>query len=64
MDKYLHTRIIKPFYDDRAHEIRDYAGTVVSVDWSQTEGCYLFQIDYDSDSDDEEKEHWELKKYT
>lgn len=30
---------------------------------SQTEGCYLFQIDYDSDSDGEDMEHWELKKY-
>ena len=62
-NKYLGSRVRKPFYDEAVGDVRDYGGEVVSVEWSSREGCYLFGVDYDSDSDDEDMEHWELKKY-
>jgi len=43
--------------------VRNYEGTVKGVEFSSTEGCFLFEVEYDSDSDDEDLEHWELKKY-
>ena len=61
--KYCGKRVSKPFFDQEVNSVRDYGGDVVSVDWSAPEGCYLFQVEYDSDSDDEDMELWELKKY-
>ena len=61
--KYLGSRVMKPFFDDGQNAIRDFGGDVVSVDWSPPEGCYFFKVTYDSDSDEEEMEFWELKKY-
>lgn len=53
----------KPLYDDDLGRVRDYNGRVSSVDFSSTEGCFLFQIQNDSDSDGEDMGHWELKTY-
>jgi len=61
--KYLDKRISKPFFDEQLERVRDYAGHVSSVDFSRDSGCVLFQIDYDSDSDAEDMELWELKEY-
>ena len=61
--KYLGARVMKPFFDEDQDATRDFGGDVVSVDWSAPEGCYLFRVTYDSDSDDEDMEYWELKKY-
>lgn len=61
--KYLGVTVTKPFFDNTRHTVRDYSGEVTSVAWSPSSGCYLFRIEYDSDSDGEDMEHWELKKY-
>ena len=61
--KYINRRVRKPFYDDQLGKVRDYDGVVSSVDFSSSEGCYLFQVEYDSDSDVDDMEHWELKTY-
>ena len=31
--------------------------------FATTEGYYVFHVQYDSDSDDEDMEHWELREY-
>ena len=62
--KYFGSRVTKPFVDEDTGEIRGYGGTVDDISWSATHGCYLFHVTYDSDSDDEDMEHWEVKKYS
>ena len=59
--KYLDTRIVRNFTQDGVE--RAYAGTVNCVNWSRDDGCYLFHVTYDSDSDEEDLELWEVKKY-
>ena len=61
--KYIDRRIKKPFMDETLGQVRDYGGVVTGVDFCAADGCYLFKINYDSDSDDEDMEHWELKNY-
>ena len=61
--KYVDRRVSKPFFDNDLERVRDYEGKVVSVDFAHAEGCFLFQVQYDSDSDGEDLEHWELKRY-
>ena len=61
--KYVDRRLKKPFHDEEQDRVRDYYGSVVSVDFVATEGCYVFHVQYDSDSDDEDMEHWELREY-
>ena len=61
--KYLHARVSKPFRDESTGNVRPYKGTVNDVKWDNHEGCILFHVDYDSDDDVEDMEHWELKKY-
>ena len=61
--KYLGTRVVKPFLDEALGAVRDYVGEVQSVDFHPAEGCFMFQVEYASDSDEEDMEHWELKKY-
>ena len=61
--KYMDRRVRKPFHDVAIDRVRDYYGQVVSVDFSSTLGFYLFHVTYDSDSDDEDMEHWELQEY-
>ena len=63
-DRYGGTRVLKPFLDDNTGTVRPYGGTVSEIHWSTQEGCYLFHIEYDSDSDDEDMELWELKRYS
>ena len=59
----MNRRAKKPFHDGAVNRVRDYYGQVVSVEFPPTEGCYLFNVTYDSDSDDEDMEHWELQNY-
>ena len=61
--KYVDRRVKKPFHDEDLDRVRDYHGSVVSVEFAATEGCYVFHVEYDSDSDDEDMEHWELREY-
>ena len=59
-------RISKPFIDNNLPQpaVRNFKGTVTSVDYSRSEGCHLFHIEYDSDSDDEDLELWEVKQFS
>ena len=61
--KYLNTPILKNFQDDSIDSVRGYKGSIVSLDWSREDGCYLFHVEYDSDSDTEDMELWKVKKY-
>ena len=61
--KYLSARVSKPFHDEATGNVRPYEGTVTAVTWDNDVGCILYHVDYDSDSDDEDMEHWELQKY-
>ena len=45
-------------------EVRDFKGTVTSIEFSRAEGCHLFHVEYDSDSDDEDMELWEVKQFS
>ena len=62
-EKYVNTRVVKNFRDDTTGEVRGFAGCVTSLDWSRDDGCFLFHVVYDSDSDEEDMELWEMKKY-
>ena len=59
----MDTRVVKNFEDAVTKTVRAYTGTVNGVNWSKGDGCYLFHVVYDSDSDDEDLELWEVKKY-
>jgi len=61
--KYIDCRIEKDFHDDNIDSVRGYKGTITSLQWSRDDGSYLFHVDYDSDSDTEDMELWEVKKY-
>ena len=61
-DKYMGINIIKEF-EDRNGNVRGFRGNINSVDWSRDDGCFLFHVVYDSDSDEEDMELWEIKKY-
>ena len=61
--KYLGSRISKPFFDDARQKVRNYSGEVTEVNFSRQDGCYLFRTEYDSDSDVEELELWELQQF-
>jgi hypothetical protein len=60
-EKYLDTRIVRNFDEDGIE--RAYSGTINCVNWSGDDDCYLFHVAYDSDSDEEDLELWEVKKY-
>ena len=62
-EKYMNVEIQKHFQDDEDN-IRLFKGHVDDVYFNRSEGCFLFHINYDSDSDSEEMELWELKKYS
>ena len=40
---------------------RPFLGTVRYVHWVQSEGQYCMHVSYDSDSDSEDMEEWEVK---
>ena len=61
--KYLGSKIAKPFFDDARQKVRNYSGEVTDVNFSREHGCYLFRTEYDSDSDVEEMELWELQQF-
>ena len=62
-NKYLGAKITKPFFDEAQQKVRGYAGEVTSIDFSTLHGCYLFRAEYESDSDTEEMELWELHQF-
>ena len=62
--KYMNVRIIKNFFkDDNTGEVRGYSGRVTSSDWSREDGSYMFHVVYDSDSDEEDMELWDVEQY-
>ena len=60
--KYVNKTIVKNF-DEGDGTVRQYRGYINTVDWSKTDGTHLFHVVYDSDSDEEDMELWEVKKY-
>ena len=62
-ERYIDVKIVKPFFDDSIQAVRDYEGHVTAVEFVRDEGHHLFHIEYDSDSDDEDMELWEVKTY-
>ena len=64
-DKYVNKRLSKRFRDDKHPQkiVRPYRGQVTDVWFSKTDGHYLFHVTYDSDSDDEEQEQWEVSQH-
>ena len=63
-EKYVNKRISKRFQDDKDEgNVRPFKGTVTDVFYDQSEGHHLFHITYDSDSDDEEMEQWEVSTH-
>ena len=61
-EKYMDKRIVKQFENDDG-ELQEYTGRVSAVDWDMTQCCYLFHVQYDADSDEEDMEVWQVKKY-
>ena len=59
----MNVRIIKNFKDDNTGEVRGYSGSVTSLDWSREDGSYMFHVVYDSDSDEEDMELWDVEQY-
>ena len=63
-DKYVGKRVSKNFKDARrGGVVRPYKGECTDVFFSKDDGHYLFHVSFDSDSDDEDMEEWEIKKY-
>ena len=60
--KYVDKPIVKNF-EDGDGTLREYRGHISSIDWSRIDGNYLFHVVYDSDSDEEDMELWEIQKY-
>ena len=60
--KYVNKTVVKDFEDDTG-TVRQFRGSINAVDWSKTDGAHLFHVVYDSDSDEEDMELWEVKKY-
>ena len=56
-EKYLDARVLKDF-DDGTGRVRGYEGHVDCINWSRSEGSFLFHVVYDSDSDEEDMELW------
>ena len=61
--RYLHIKVVKSFVDGVTGEVKPYSGHVEQVSWDSSEGCYMFHVRYEDDGDEEDMEHWELKKY-
>ena len=62
--KYLNKTVQKVFDDaDVPTGERTYRGTVVDIDWSTQDGCYLFRIRYEEDSDEEDLECHEVRQH-
>ena len=62
--KYLNRAVQKVFEDAGAPTgERTYRGTVVDIDWSTQDGCYLFRIRYEEDGDEEDMECYEVRQH-
>ena len=61
--KYLGSKVTKNFFDEDQQKLHNYSGEVTDVHFSREDGYYLFRTEYDSDSDVEEMELWELQKF-
>ena len=63
-EKYLDKKVQKVFDDVTTPTgQRIYKGTVVDIDWSSRDGCYLFRIRYEEDGDEEDMESFEVKNH-
>ena len=62
-EKYVNQRLAKRFQDDDKDVVRPYKGTVTDVFYEKADAHYLFHVTYDSDSDDEDLEQWEISEY-
>ena len=61
-EKYVDKPVVKKFENENG-VLREYRGHISSLDWSRVDGEYLFHVVYDSDSDEEDMELWEVRKY-
>ena len=63
-EKYVNQVLTKRFQDDDAGGIvRPYKGTITDVYYDQQDGQHMFHVTYDSDSDDEDMEQWEVSTH-
>ena len=61
--KYVGKRVSKDFNDvDRGGDVRPYKDSCTDAFYSREDGHYLFHVSYDSDSDSEDIEQWEISK--
>ena len=60
--KYVGKRIAKRFRDEARGVVRPYKGNCTDAFFSREDGHYLFHASYDSDSDSEDMEQWEIAK--
>ena len=60
-ESYVGKRISKIFVHNEAGDKRPFLGTVRYVHWVQSEAQYCMYVSYDSDSDSEDMEEWEVK---
>ena len=62
LDKsYKGKRVSKQFVHNEAGDKRPFLGTVRYVHWVQSEAQYCMHVSYDSDSDSEDMEEWEVR---
>ena len=61
-EKHLGTAVVKNFRAENG-DLRDFRGHINQVSWSKSDACFLFHVVYDSDSDEEDMELWEVKQY-
>ena len=63
-EKYVNKLLHKRFQDEaNPNLVRPYKGEVIDVFYSRDDGHYLFHVTYDSDSDDEDLEQWEVSEH-
>ena len=61
--KYVGKSMAKNFKDEgRGGAVRPYKGRCTDVFYSKDDGHYLFHVSYNSDSDSEDMEQWEISK--
>ena len=61
IDSYVGKRVTKKFVYNDVGDKRPFLGTVRYVHWVQSEGHYCMHVDYDSESDSEDMDEWEIR---